>query len=310
MCACSKTQAAGRPTTARPPLSAEPPTPAAAPGRPTRRYWPGPSRFPPPQGASPEGVVAVGAAPVPELLKDAYLHGVFPWPHDGLPLLWFSPDPRFVLVPETVRLPRSLKKAMRKSALSIRCDTAFSEVMAGCSTVHRPGQGGTWITDEMIAGYVALHEEGVAHSIEAWDGDTLVGGLYGLSFGDAFFGESMFAHAPDASKVAFATLLAQLFTWGVHLVDCQVYTDHLARFGAEEWSRNDYLDALAVALDAPTRLGPWRMELSPADAVQALADPAAFDAADSDADRHANSDADGQGDGESGGDSNPNGTSE
>lgn len=239
----------------------------------TRRYWPGPSRFPPPQGASPEGVVAVGAAPVPELLKDAYLHGVFPWPHDGLPLLWFSPDPRFVLIEETVHLPRSLKKAMKKTAFTVQCDTAFADVMQGCSDTERPGQGGTWITDEMLDGYTALHAEGVAHSIECWEGDELVGGLYGLSFGDAFFGESMFALRPNASKIAFATFLANAFDWGIAVVDCQVYTDHLARFGAEEWPRDDYLDALALALDADTRLGPWQLKLSPADAAATLGAP-------------------------------------
>ena len=169
-----------------------------------------------------------------------------------------------------MHLPRSLKKAMKKTPLSVRCDTAFVDVMAGCSTTERPGQGGTWITDEMVAGYAALHAEGIAHSIECWQGDELVGGLYGLSFGDAFFGESMFARAPNASKIAFATFLANALHWGISLVDCQVYTDHLARFGAEEWPRDDYLDALAVALDADTRLGPWQIELGPKEAAAAL----------------------------------------
>lgn len=233
----------------------------------TDRFRPGRSRFPSPASASPEGVVAVGAAPEPELLVDAYLHGIFPWPHDSLPLLWFSPDPRFVITERSARISRSLKKTMRRSPYVVRADTAFAEVMKHCSLVHRPGQKGTWITPDMVEGYIELHKEGVAHSVEAWLGDELVGGLYGVSFGAAFCGESMFALAPDASKVAFATFLQQAFAWGLQLVDCQVYTDHLARFGAEEWPREEYLEALAEATAAPTRLGPWTLELTPAEAA-------------------------------------------
>ncbi len=226
--------------------------------------------FPPPESASPDGIVAVGAHPEPELLKVAYRQGIFPWPHRGLPLLWFSPDPRFVLVPQRAHLPRSLKKAMKRDAYRVRADTAFEDVMAGCSKVPRPGQAGTWITAAMRAGYAALHEDGVAHSIEAFDGDELVGGLYGVSFGRVFYGESMFARAPDASKVAFATLLAHLVSWGFDLVDCQTYTDHLARFGAEEWPRTRFLTTLEKALEGPTREGPWRFHLAPSEALDVL----------------------------------------
>lgn len=226
--------------------------------------------FPPPQAASPEGIVAVGAHPDPELLRVAYQQGIFPWPHRGLPLLWFSPDPRFVLVPQRAHLGRSLRKAMKRDLYRVTADTVFSSVMDGCSKAPRPGQSGTWITREMRDGYTALHEEGVAHSIEAWEGDVLVGGLYGVSFGSVFYGESMFARAPDASKVAFATLLGNLVHWGFTLVDCQTYTDHLSRFGAEEWPREEFLSALEQALLAPTREGPWRFELSPSQALSAL----------------------------------------
>lgn len=225
------------------------------------------SRFPHPEAASPEGVVAVGAAPLPEVLKDAYAHGIFPWPHDDLPLLWFSPDPRFVLIPAAAHLHRSLKKRMRRGEYEVRADTAFAQVMEQCSRVKRPGQRGTWITEDMIAGYTALHEEGLAHSIEAFKDGELVGGLYGISMGAAFMGESMFALAPDASKVAFATLIGQALAWDFHFIDCQVYTEHLARFGAEEWERSDYLLALEDAKSEETRLGPWELTVTPAEAA-------------------------------------------
>ncbi|HEY4221136.1 MAG TPA: leucyl/phenylalanyl-tRNA--protein transferase, partial [Myxococcota bacterium] len=144
-------------------------------------------QFPDPEQASPEGVVAVGAKPDADTLKDAYTRGIFPWPHEGFPLLWFSPDPRFVVEPKRAHLHKSLKKAMKKTELVIRADTAFRTVIESCSDKKRPGQRGTWITDDMIEGYCALHAEGFAHSIEAWQpmqkGETLVGGLYGVSFG-------------------------------------------------------------------------------------------------------------------------------
>ena len=226
--------------------------------------------FPPPESATPDGIVAIGAHPHPELLKIAYRQGIFPWPHEGLPLLWFSPDPRFVLVPTEAHLHSSLKKTLRRGAYTVTFDKAFPGVIRGCQMAYRPGQRGTWITDDMIEGYTALHQEGVAHSIEAWQGDRLVGGLYGISFGRIFFGESMFARAQDASKVAFATLLANLVAWDFHLVDCQSYTDHLARFGATEWPRRRFLDVLAKTLELETKTGPWTVEVPPEDAARVL----------------------------------------
>jgi leucyl/phenylalanyl-tRNA--protein transferase len=216
--------------------------------------------FPPVSWASPEGVVAAGGRPDPETLKAAYSRGIFPWPHEGLPLLWFCPDPRFVLPP----------KEMRRGSFEVRADTAFRQVIRGCAARPRPEQDGTWITGEMIAGYTALHEEGLAHSIEAWQGERLVGGLYGISMGAVFFGESMFAEVPNASKVAFATLLANLVRWDFAMVDCQAYTDHLASFGAEEWPRARFLAHLKRALRKPTRQGRWTLELGPAEAAAAL----------------------------------------
>lgn len=226
--------------------------------------------FPDPSEANESGVVCAGAVPHPELLKEAYQAGIFPWPHKGYPLLWFSPDPRFVLLPRALHLHRSLKKAMRKTTFVIKADTAFRDVMAGCAKAKRQAQGGTWITRDMIEGYCALHDEGLCHSIEAWDGERLVGGLYGVSFGSAFFGESMFARAPDASKIAFATLMANLMLQGFTLIDCQSYTDHLARFGAIEMPRPEFLVALKDALKAPTKTGPWTLRLQPAAAVEWL----------------------------------------
>ncbi|MEO5730877.1 MAG: leucyl/phenylalanyl-tRNA--protein transferase [Byssovorax sp.] len=216
--------------------------------------------FPPAELAEDSGVLAVGGDVSEERLILAYESGIFPWPHEGLPLLWHSPDPRTVLVPRDIHVGRSLEKSIRRGLYEVRLDTAFRQVIRGCSQKDRPNQDGTWITDEMIEGYVALHRRGLAHSIESWRGDELVGGLYGISLGGAFFGESMFAEAPDASKVAFATLVRQLDRWGFDFVDCQVHTEHLERFGAIEWSRKRFLAALKQALKKPTRVGPWKLD--------------------------------------------------
>jgi leucyl/phenylalanyl-tRNA--protein transferase len=229
--------------------------------------------FPPVSWASSDGVIAVGGHPDAETLKTAYSRGIFPWPHEGVPLLWFSPDPRFVLTPESAHVARSLRREMRRGTFGVRADTAFREVIRGCSTRPRPGQDGTWITEEMIAGYTALHEEGLAHSIEAWRDGRLVGGLYGIALGGVFFGESMFALEPNASKVAFATLLANLIRWGFALVDCQAYTDHLATFGAIEVRRSRFLAVLKRALSAPTRPGPWTLDVTSAEAAAVFGGP-------------------------------------
>lgn len=227
-------------------------------------------RFPPPEGASPEGVVAVGGDASPERLVLAYSLGIFPWPHHELPLLWFSPDPRFVIALDHVHIGRSLRKRVRAAPYEIRTDTAFCQVMHRCASTPRPGQDGTWITDELLAGYRAMHERGIAHSIEAYRDGELVGGLYGIALGRYFCGESMFAREPDASKIATVALLGNLRRWGFHLVDCQVYTDHLARFGAVQWSRTRFLRALHSAVSQPNRGGPWHLELDPQAALAEL----------------------------------------
>lgn len=226
--------------------------------------------FPPPEGASREGVVAVGGDFRAERLLLAYAQGIFPWPTEGMPLLWFSPNPRFVLFPAEAHVPRSLKKTIRRGEHEVRTDTAFERVIDACAAAPREGQRGTWITPELRAGYVALHRLGYAHSIECWQDGELVGGLYGVSLGRVFFGESMFARAPDASKVAFATLLGNLVHWGFAMVDCQVYTEHLDRFGAIEMPRRDFLAALHEALAAPTRQGKWAFDLDPIAALEKL----------------------------------------
>ncbi len=215
--------------------------------------------FPPPEAAE-DGLLAVGGDLSPKRLVLAYSQGIFPWYERGQPILWHSPDPRMVLLAPERHVPKSLAKLMRRVPYRLTLDTAFADVIAACAATARPGQRTTWITPAMKRAYVALHERGLAHSVEAWDGARLVGGLYGVSLGAAFFGESMFAHAADGSKVAFATLLQQLERWAIPLVDCQVYTPHLARFGATEWPRRRYLRALRDALRARTRQGPWAFD--------------------------------------------------
>jgi leucyl/phenylalanyl-tRNA--protein transferase len=237
-----------------PPESSLHPLPAEA-LRPLVEAYP----FPDPREADARGLIGFGADLRPERLIAAYSQGIFPW-YDEDPILWFSPDPRFVLRPEELRVSRSLGKTIRSERYEVRYDTAFEAVMIGCRDADRPGQSGTWITDDMLEGYCALHQLGFAHSVESWQGDTLVGGAYGVSLGHAFFGESMFARASDASKVAFVHLVRRLHTWGFDFVDSQVHTDHLERFGATEWPRDAYLEALADALTHPTRCGSWAID--------------------------------------------------
>lgn len=213
--------------------------------------------FPPPEAADPSGLLAVGGDLKPRRLLTAYAQGIFPWYSKGQPILWHSPDPRFVLEPKHLHVPKSLQKALRRGTLQVRYDTAFEQVIDACARARRPGQRGTWITGEMRDAYVALHRLGLAHSVESWSEGKLIGGLYGVSIGAVFYGESMFALAPDASKVAFVTLVERLVGWDFQLIDCQQETAHLARFGAEAWPRERFLAALAEAVRAPTRRGRW-----------------------------------------------------
>jgi leucyl/phenylalanyl-tRNA--protein transferase len=217
----------------------------------------------PPVHLAEDGLLALGGDLRPERLILGYSRGIFPWYAENLPILWHSPDPRMMMTTRDLVVQKSLRKVIRRRPYQLRMDTAFREVLTGCASAPRPGQDGTWLTSEMVDAYCKLHELGFAHSIEAWDGDTLAGGLYGVSLGAAFFGESMFARAPDASKVAFVACVRQLDAWGISLIDCQVHTEHLERFGAYEVPRLDYLGLLATALDEPTRRGKWALELEP-----------------------------------------------
>jgi len=226
--------------------------------------------FPPAEWATEDGLVAVGGDASAERLILAYSQGIFPWPHPDTPLLWFSPDPRFVLKPSEIHVSRSLRKRIYREPFTIRFDSAFGLVLEGCASRTRPGQDGTWITPELKEGYQQLFQAGLGHSIEAWIGDRLVGGLYGVSLGHAFFGESMFSLEADASKIAFVTLAAQLQRWNFDFIDCQVQTDHLGRFGAQPWPRNKFLKSLRDALSHPAKEGPWRCELSPVEALELL----------------------------------------
>jgi leucyl/phenylalanyl-tRNA--protein transferase len=215
----------------------------------------------PPVDLAEDGLLALGGDLRPERLLLGYTKGIFPWYAENLPILWHSPDPRMVMTTHDLIVQRSLRKAIRHRPYELAMDTAFADVLRGCAQVPRPNQNGTWLIPDMMTAYERLHELGFAHSIEAWKDGELVGGLYGVSLGAAFFGESMFARAPDASKIAFVASVRQLDAWGIHLVDCQVHTEHLQRFGAYEVPRAKYLEQLARALDAPTRRGRWQLEL-------------------------------------------------
>jgi leucyl/phenylalanyl-tRNA--protein transferase len=215
--------------------------------------------FPDPSFAEEDGILAVGGDLSPDRLLQAYAEGIFPWFNEGSPILWWSPDPRLVLYPGELHVSASLARTLRRGTYRVTADTAFTQVIRGCSRTDRPGQDGTWITDEMIAAYEELHRLGYAHSFEAWSGDALAGGLYGVSLGGAFFGESMFSERTDASKVAFARAVGFMKERGIELVDCQVRTDHLVRLGAREIPRAAFLEQLYDLLGRPTVRGSWVM---------------------------------------------------
>ena len=213
--------------------------------------------FPAVELANPDGILAVGGDLSPERVLAGYTQGIFPWYSDGDPILWWSPDPRFVLFTNEFRLSKTMRKIMKKHQFTITADTCFDEVIEGCRTAARPDQPGTWITDEMLGAYCHLHKLGFAHSIEAWEDDQLAGGLYGVSIGRIFFGESMFTRVPNASKVAFAFFVNKLAGLGFPIIDSQVHTHHLESFGAREIPRIEYLAHLDKALDYKTIKGAW-----------------------------------------------------
>jgi leucyl/phenylalanyl-tRNA--protein transferase len=216
--------------------------------------------FPDPALAEPDGLLAAGGDLSPERLVAAYASGIFPWYADEGPILWWSPDPRLVLLPGGLRVSRSLARTLRRGRYRVTADRAFSEVIRRCAAAPRAGQRGTWIVPDMVTAYERLHALGLAHSFEAWEGSTLAGGLYGVSLGRAFFGESMFAARPDASKVALVRAVEHLQRRGGELVDCQVRTEHLVSLGAVELARPEFLDRLRSALQGPTEPGRWSLE--------------------------------------------------
>lgn len=215
--------------------------------------------FPPPSEAEPDGLLALGGDLRPVRVLAAYAQGIFPWPVPGAPLAWFSPDPRMVLQWDCLRVTRSLRRSLRR--FDVTMDTAFEDVVAECAGSPRPGQSGTWITSEMRAAYGELHALGFAHSVEVWEAGELVGGLYGVSLGGMFCGESMFSRRTDASKVAFVNLARQLEAWEFEFLDCQLHTAHLERLGAAEIEREGFLRRLAAAIERPTRRGTWELTL-------------------------------------------------
>jgi len=215
--------------------------------------------FPPADETEETGLLALGGDLSTPRLLQAYRQGIFPWYEEGQPILWWSPDPRCILELEGLKVSRSLRKVIRNGPFELRYDTAFGEVIQACAELRE--EDGTWLTADMKAAYLRLHRLGFAHSVETWQGDELVGGLYGVYLGRAFFGESMFSRRSDASKVALVGLVELLKARQVELIDCQVRTDHLIRMGAIEIPRIEFLRRLKAALRFPTDRGSWRLEL-------------------------------------------------
>jgi leucyl/phenylalanyl-tRNA--protein transferase len=212
--------------------------------------------FPPVDLAERSGILAVGGDLSSERLIEAYRRGIFPWYSDGDPIIWWSPDPRFVLFPGEIYISKTMRQVLRRKIFEISCDRDFREVMRGCQG-PRKREKGTWITEEMVEAYVRLHESGLAHSIEAWQNGELAGGLYGISLGRCFFGESMFTRISNASKAAFITLSMRLRELGFVIIDCQVYTSHLESLGARHIPREEYIAILEEGLKYETLQGSW-----------------------------------------------------
>jgi leucyl/phenylalanyl-tRNA---protein transferase len=222
--------------------------------------WLGPDKpFPPVDAAleEPNGLLAASIDLAPARLVQAYQRGIFPWYSEGQPVLWWAPDPRMVLYVDEFRVSRSLRKTLRQRRFELRVDTAFREVMEQCAAVARPGQLGTWITPSVIDAYAALHEQGLAHSVESWCEGELAGGLYGVAIGRMFFGESMFARVADASKIALVHLVQILKSNNMPLIDCQQETEHLARFGARPIARAQFAREMNALVHFPAAPGAW-----------------------------------------------------
>ena len=219
--------------------------------------------FPAPDLATPDGLLAVGGDLCQERLLLAYSMGIFPWYAEAEPIMWWSPDPRLVLYPDELRVSRSLQKTINKGVFQISMDQAFEQVITACANIRRKPNRGTWIVPDMISAYCQLHASGFAHSVEAWQNDRLVGGLYGVSLGKCFFGESMFTRVTDASKVALVALVDHLSALSFDMIDCQITTEHLERLGAREIPRAQFLDQLKTSLRTPPLRGKWTFGSQP-----------------------------------------------
>ena len=213
--------------------------------------------FPDPNLAEEDGLLAVGGDLGSERLLQAYANGIFPWYSDGEPILWWSPDPRMILFPNKFKISKSLEQSIRNKNFKVYFDRDFKSVISNCAIVNRKENEGTWITNEMQNAYIKLHEAGFAHSVETYLDDRLVGGLYGISLGKAFFGESMFHKERDASKIALNALVSRIKEWGFHFIDVQQKTNHLKSLGAESIPRSKFLELLKEALKFPVVKGKW-----------------------------------------------------
>lgn len=211
--------------------------------------------FPDPETSDPQGLLLIGGDLLPERILQAYSQGIFPWFNPGSPVLWWSPNPRLILYPQEFKISRSLKKSLKKN-FRVSIDEAFQQVITACAT-NADRDGHTWITKEMIEAYTQLHHMGYAHSFEVWQENNLVGGLYGISLGHAFFGESMFHKTTDASKIAFYFLSQMMSNWGFHFIDCQMPSPHLQSLGAKIIHRKEFIRLLKLALEHPTKQGTW-----------------------------------------------------
>lgn len=210
--------------------------------------------------AEPDGLLAIGGELSSQRLIDAYRHGIFPWYGDDQPILWWSPSKRAILLIDDLKIPRSLHQALNKKNYTVTFDKAFADVIQQCAEIPRGDQDGTWITAEMINAYKQLHEDGIAHSVEVWRDEQLIGGLYGLCLGQAFFGESMFHLAPNGAKIALTYLARQLNQWGFDWIDCQVPNPFLSSLGVTTQSRCNFLTLLSNSLKKPTPPRPWQLD--------------------------------------------------
>ena len=218
--------------------------------------------FPDPKLADDEGLIAQGGELSPEFLLSAYCQGIYPWFCEGEPILWWSPNPRFVMYPKDIKVSKSMKQVFKKQLFRITLDENFEAVIKNCQQKTREGQDGTWITEEILAAYQYLHNIGLAHSVEVWNkNEELVGGLYGVALGNCFFGESMFAHESNASKAGYIMLVKQLEKWKFDLIDCQIHTQHLESLGAKNITRKDFISNLNKCLEQDTIQKKWKFDV-------------------------------------------------